>query len=120
MSEFVTAAEAADILGFSETHVRRHIQSGTIAAEKVKGRWRIAAADLDGVDLGEVAPPNRPTNQTPSQPTIRTPSRPTNQPTNMPRRRGATTSSLRLPDLKQTRSTCVRTWGCGSRRRRRG
>jgi excisionase family DNA binding protein len=56
MSDYVTAAEAAELLGVSDTHVRRHIQSGTVNAKKVKGRWSIALTDLDGLDLS--GPPN--------------------------------------------------------------
>jgi excisionase family DNA binding protein len=56
MSEYVTAAEAAELLGVSDTHVRRHIQAGTVNAKKVKGRWSIARGDLEGLDL--TGPPN--------------------------------------------------------------
>ena len=62
MSDYVTAAEAADLLGVSDTHVRRHIQAGTVDAKKVKGRWSIARGDLEGLDL--TGPPNeRQTNE---------------------------------------------------------
>ena len=58
MSEFVTAAEAAELLGYSETYIRRYIQAGDLSATKVKGRWQIARSDLEGLDLADIGPPS--------------------------------------------------------------
>jgi excisionase family DNA binding protein len=68
MSEYVNAAEAAEILGCSESHVRRHIQSGTLSATKAGNKWQIARADLDGVSLADTAPSVRSSNRPSIQP----------------------------------------------------
>jgi excisionase family DNA binding protein len=45
--DHVTAAEAANILGCSESYIRKRIQRGTLRGVKVQSRWHIARADLD-------------------------------------------------------------------------
>jgi excisionase family DNA binding protein len=45
--DHVTAAEAANILGCSESYIRKRIQRGTLRGLKVQSRWHIARADLD-------------------------------------------------------------------------
>jgi excisionase family DNA binding protein len=47
MSNFVSTVEAANILGCSETLVRKRVTSGVLPAEKVQGKWRISREDLD-------------------------------------------------------------------------
>lgn len=42
MPEHVTAAEAAELTGQSEIHIRRLIKSGDLPAFKEKRRWHIA------------------------------------------------------------------------------
>ena len=47
MSEYLSAAEAAKILGCSDTLIRKRIQSGELPATKRRGSWRILRDDLD-------------------------------------------------------------------------
>jgi excisionase family DNA binding protein len=47
MSEYLSAAEAAKILGCSDTLIRKRIQSGELPATKRRGSWRILRGDLD-------------------------------------------------------------------------
>ena len=53
----MTGAEAADILGCSESLIRKRIQSGTLTASKEAGRWQIRRDDLNVVAAGR--PPTR-------------------------------------------------------------
>lgn len=41
----LTTSEAADVLGCSERHVRRLIDSQAIGARKVRGRWLVDRSD---------------------------------------------------------------------------
>jgi len=47
MSEYLSAADSAKILGCSDTLIRKRIQSGDLPATKWRGAWRILRADLD-------------------------------------------------------------------------
>lgn len=47
MADLVSTVEAANILGCSETLVRKRVTSGVLPAEKVQGKWRIRREDLD-------------------------------------------------------------------------
>ena len=47
MVEYVSATEAAQLLGRSESYIRKCIGRGDLDATKVDGSWRIARADLD-------------------------------------------------------------------------
>ena len=47
--EWLTAREAAAVLGVDERAVRRRIDWGWLPAEKVAGRWRIPAAAVGGL-----------------------------------------------------------------------
>jgi chromosome segregation ATPase len=47
MSEYLTAAEAAKRLGCSETLIRNRLTAGTLAGEKVLGRWHILREDVE-------------------------------------------------------------------------
>ena len=97
MSDYVTAAEAAELLGVSDTHVRRHIQSGTVDAKKVKGRWSIALTDLDGLDLS--GPPNeRQDERTADQTNDRTNERPAGETTDQTNARTAERTNARTND----------------------
>lgn len=50
MPEYLSAVEAASVLGCSETLIRARIRTGELAASKHKGKWRILRADLDQQD----------------------------------------------------------------------
>ena len=53
MSARVSATKAAEIIGCSESFIRKLIKRGELtSAEKVGGRWSIARADLDSVTVG--------------------------------------------------------------------
>jgi excisionase family DNA binding protein len=52
MSEYVTGAQAAALLGVSESLVRKRIKSGALRATKDGRRWRIRRADLDADRTG--------------------------------------------------------------------
>lgn len=52
MPEYVSATEASDLLGCSESFIRKRIKSGDLPATKVDGRWSIARADLEDVSVG--------------------------------------------------------------------
>jgi excisionase family DNA binding protein len=80
MSEYVNAAEAAEILGCSESHVRRHIQSGTLSATKAGNKWQIARADLEGVSLADTAPSVRSSTRPSIQPSETPSTHPSAQP----------------------------------------
>ena len=47
MVEYVSATEAAQLLGRSESYIRKCIGRGDLDATKVEGSWRIARADLN-------------------------------------------------------------------------
>ncbi len=48
-SNYVTAAEAAELLGFSKDHVRKLINQGKIKAEKFGRNWIIAKKNLEHI-----------------------------------------------------------------------
>jgi len=53
MSARVSATEAADIVGCSESFIRKLIKRGELgSAEKVNGRWSILRDDLDNITVG--------------------------------------------------------------------
>jgi excisionase family DNA binding protein len=61
MPEYLSAIEAANLLGVSESYIRKRIKSGTLDAKKVRGKWGILRGDLDGLDgLGEPSEPHEP------------------------------------------------------------
>ena len=47
MTEYLSGADAAKLLGCSETLIRKRIRSGELDAEKHRGKWRIRRDDLD-------------------------------------------------------------------------
>jgi excisionase family DNA binding protein len=47
MSDYLSAAKAAEAIGVSETTIRKRILSGALPAEKEGGRWVISQGDLD-------------------------------------------------------------------------
>ncbi|MEO2003785.1 MAG: helix-turn-helix domain-containing protein [Candidatus Poribacteria bacterium] len=47
MSDYLSAAKAAEAIGVSETTIRKRILSGALPAEKEGGRWVISQDDLD-------------------------------------------------------------------------
>jgi hypothetical protein len=47
MSDHLTAAEAAKLLGCSETLIRNRLTAGTLPGEKVLGRWHILREDIE-------------------------------------------------------------------------
>ena len=47
MTEYLSGADAAKLLGCSETLIRKRIKSGELDAEKHRGKWRIRRDDLD-------------------------------------------------------------------------
>ncbi len=47
LSTWVTAAEAADLLGISSRAVRKAIAEGRLEAEQVGDRWRVAREDVE-------------------------------------------------------------------------
>jgi excisionase family DNA binding protein len=52
----LTAVEAAEILGLSDSRVRQRIKSGDIVATKVGGKWRIPRASLDAPEPDRSTP----------------------------------------------------------------
>lgn len=44
---YYTIAEAAKVLGVSESTIRRHVDGGSVKASKVLGRWRIDKSAID-------------------------------------------------------------------------
>jgi excisionase family DNA binding protein len=48
-SNYVTSAEAAELLGFSRDHVRKLIIQGRIKAEKLGRNWIIEKKNLDKI-----------------------------------------------------------------------
>jgi len=64
MSEFVTAAEAAEMLGCSDTQIRRRIREGKLTATKRGGEWQIARDYLNGLTVADVRPTDRQTEVT--------------------------------------------------------
>jgi excisionase family DNA binding protein len=87
MSEYVTAAEAAEQLGCSETHIRRLIERGDLNGTKKNRRWRILRSDLDMVALddddGSADQPTDSHDRLTDRPTDRR-QRPTDRPTEPP------------------------------------
>jgi excisionase family DNA binding protein len=74
MSEYLSAAEAAKILGCSDTLIRKRIQSGELPATKRRGSWRILRDDLDAQSRpyeGDDEPPERENRRT-EEPDART------------------------------------------------
>ena len=59
MPEYLSAVEAATVLGCSETLIRARIRTGELAASKHKGKWRILRDDLDQQDRPHQADSNR-------------------------------------------------------------
>ena len=59
MPEYLSAVEAASVLGCSETLIRARIRTGELAASKHKGKWRILRADLDQQDRPHQTDSNR-------------------------------------------------------------
>jgi excisionase family DNA binding protein len=49
MSKYLSAIEAATLLGRSESFIRKRIKSGELSAKKVNGRWGIRRKDLDAL-----------------------------------------------------------------------
>ena len=47
MTEYLSGADAAKLLGCSETLIRKRIKSGELDAEKHRGKWRILREDLE-------------------------------------------------------------------------
>ena len=47
MDDLLTAKEAADILGYSDTLIRQRIKSGDLPATKDGGSWRISRTDVE-------------------------------------------------------------------------
>jgi excisionase family DNA binding protein len=61
MADYVSATEAASLLGRSESYIRKAIAKGDLKAEKSSGRWRIARHDLgepSGTSDGTVGTPD--------------------------------------------------------------
>ena len=86
MSDYVTAAEAAEQLGCSETHIRRLIERGDLNGTKKNRRWRILRSDLDMVALDDDGSTDQPTDshdRLTDRPTDRR-QRPTDRPTEPP------------------------------------
>ena len=48
-SNYMTAAQAAEILGFSHDHVRKLINQGRIKAEKLGRNWIIERKNLEKI-----------------------------------------------------------------------
>lgn len=48
-TDYLTNTEAADLLGFSTTHVRKLIADGKIKAQKLGRNWIIHAKNLEKV-----------------------------------------------------------------------
>lgn len=46
---YITSSEAAKILGFTPTHVRRLIGRGKIKAEKVGANWILKPSAISGI-----------------------------------------------------------------------
>ncbi|MEO2006768.1 MAG: helix-turn-helix domain-containing protein, partial [Candidatus Poribacteria bacterium] len=49
MSKYLSAIEAATLLGRSESFIRKRIKSGELSAKKVNGRWGIRRKNLDAL-----------------------------------------------------------------------
>ena len=63
MSEYITAAEAAEHVGCSQTQIRRLIDRGVLTATKNGRQWRILRTDLDAVTTDAVQLTNPLTDQ---------------------------------------------------------
>jgi len=108
MPEHVTAAEAAELVGCSETHIRRLIKRGELNATKKNRQWRIARGDVDTITLDDDAtdrpaarPTGSPTDRQPDRPTSQRTSAPTDQPTGAPTDRPTASTDWRADLLAQ-------------------
>jgi len=63
VSEYITAAEAAEHVGCSQTQIRRLIDRGVLTATKNGRQWRILRTDLDAVTTDAVQLTNPLTDQ---------------------------------------------------------
>jgi excisionase family DNA binding protein len=83
MPEFVTAAEAAEVLGCSDTQIRRRIKAGKLPATKKGGEWRIRRDYLDGITVADVRPTDRQTAAATDEQTDRQTAAPTDEQTDL-------------------------------------
>ena len=61
MPDYLSAIDAANLLGVSESYIRKRIKSKALPAKKVRGRWGILRSDLDGLSgLDEPDEPDEP------------------------------------------------------------
>ena len=46
MADYLSAVEAAELVGCSDTFVRKRVRAGLLKARKVGGKWRIHRDDV--------------------------------------------------------------------------
>jgi excisionase family DNA binding protein len=71
MSDYLTAKQAGDLVGCSDTYIRSLIDSGELNAVMKQRRWRILRADVEALEMGEERPSERASERTSEQPNER-------------------------------------------------